>query len=299
LDKSGENPFDIWGPPLELDEFSVAPEPENEDAEDATVPSELTGTRTGSADGNAVKGASAKETPEPDVLDRLGDELDALESGTEPTVSSKAYKGIQRALARRDAEMAALRQQYEQSLARQAKYEEDLASINAATNLNWKVLNSNLEDESRKEAELALLRQREQFRNEQQARAQQRPQATAQPEPEAWEINLAAAVEREAGLFESGLQELAQLAGVDPKSPALDYGQANETFNERVKRFNTSLRTAQKATEEAEVQAVRGKTVATRGANGGETPVSNSGLSDLQLGASQRSAQFRQLIGTG
>ncbi|MFA6135549.1 MAG: hypothetical protein WC869_16165, partial [Phycisphaerae bacterium] len=130
MDKSGENPFDIWGPPLELDEFSVAPEPENEDAEDAIVPSE---------------GASTKGTPEPDVLDRLGDELDALESGTEPTVSSKAYKGIQRALARRDAEMAALRQQYEQSLARQAKYEEDLASINAATNLNWKVLNSNLE----------------------------------------------------------------------------------------------------------------------------------------------------------
>lgn len=285
MDKSGENPFDIWGPPLELDEFSVAPEPENEDAEDATIPSEE---------------ASAKKDPEPDVLDRLGEELDALESGTEPTVSSKAYKGIQRALARRDAEAANLRKQLEESLARQAKYEEDLSSINAATNLNWQVLNSNLEDESRKEAELALLRQREQYRIEQQARAQQRPQATPQQaEPEAWEINLAAAVEREAGLFESGLQELAQLAGVDPKSPALDYGQANETFNERVKRFNASLRTAKEATEEAEVQAVRGKTVATRGANGGDTPVANTGLSDLQLGASQRSAQFRQLIGTG
>lgn len=287
MDKEGENPFDIWGPPLEIDEFSTAPELENEDAEDAIS----------SEEPNAS--AKAKTSPETDVLDRLGSELEELADGKDTSNSSKAIKGLQRVVARKDNEIATLRQQHQELLARQAALEEQQASLNSATALTWNVLNSNLEDESKREAELALLRQRDQYRIEQGQRAQQRQQATAQPEPDAWEVNLAAAVEREAGMFETGLQELAQLVGVDPKNPALDYGQKNETFNERIKRFNASLANAQKAAEEKEVAGVRGSAVATRGTNGGETPVANTGLSDLQLGAARRSAQFRQLLGTG
>lgn len=284
MDKESENSaFDIWPEPLEIDEFTVAPDEENEAEEDANL----------AADGKAP----AKET-EPGELEQLGDALEAMAEGKEPTVSSKAYKGLQKVLAKKDAQIAALEREYREALARidqrQSQVEDRVSAVGEYTNLTFNQLTANLEDEPAERARLELLRKSAELETAKAQRAQQRQQPTAQPEPAAWEQELARQIAEESASFVGNMKLMAATIGVDPEDPNLDFGDVTETFNQRVVKFNNSVAAAQKAALEKEAQGVRGNPVTTRGANGGEPPVISDGLSPLERGSRQRSQVMRK-----
>jgi hypothetical protein len=278
----GENSEnDIWGGVDEIDEFTQVPE--NEQEEDAEL-------------------EKAKQ-PEPSEFDKLAAELEDLADG-KGTAQSKVVKGLQRVIARKDDEIRAersraeqLAQQYE---ARMAQIEEQLLVTAEGATLTWDMLNANLEDNPRREAELEAHRRNLKV---QQSVAEQRAQRTQRQAPppqqnqpdQNWEANLANQIALEQQEFLLQARATAQAFGVNPDNAALDYGAPTEKFNTRFAKLNASLAKAKEASAEESVKAVRGTPIATRGANAGE-PISsaNSGLSLLEIGSRQRLEMMRK-----
>lgn len=277
----GENSEnDIWGGVDEIDEFTQVPE--NEQEEDAEL-------------------EKAKQ-PEPSEFDKLAAELEDLADG-KGTAQSKIVKGLQRVIARKDDEIRAersraeqLAQQYE---ARMAQIEEQLLVTAEGATLTWDMLNANLEDNPRREAELEAHRRNlkvQQSVAEQRAQRTQRQAPPPQQQPEQnWEEALANQIALEQQEFLLQARATAQAFGVNPDNAALDYGAPTEKFNTRFAKLNASLAKAKEVSAEESVKAVRGTPIATRGANAGE-PVSsaNSGLSLLEIGSRQRLEMMRK-----
>lgn len=281
----GENSEnDIWGNVDEIDELST---PENEQDEDAGL---------------------EKAKPEPSELDRVAAELDDLADGKAPAEQSKIVKGIQRVVARkdnelkaRDAQIAAQQAALDAYEARMAQIEEQLLVTAEGATLTWDMLNANLEDDPRKEAELEAHRRNlavQQKVAEQRTQRTQRqappPQQQYQPD-DAWEATLANQIALEQQEFANQARATATAFGVDPDNPALDYGLPTEKFNTRFAKLNASLSKARTASTEDAVKAVRGNPISTRGANSGEPVVSaNTGLSALEIGSRQRLEMMRK-----
>lgn len=281
----GENSdTDIWGNVDEIDEFTT-PENEQDDAE------------------------LDKAKPEPSEFDKLAAELEDLADGKAPTEQSKIAKGLQRVIARKDNELKARDAQLNaqaQALAayeaRMAQIEEQLLVTAEGTALTWDMLNANLEDDPRKEAELEAHRRNltvqqkvaEQRSQRTQRQAPPPQQQSYQPEDN-WEANLANQIALEQQEFANQARATATAFGVDPDNPALDYGLPTEKFNTRFAKLNASLAKAREAATEDAVKSVRGTPIATRGANSGEPVISgNTGLSALEIGSRQRLEMMRK-----
>ena len=287
MSNSESSPTDIFGDDASFDELEAFEFGENQDEEDAQSGQEQ----------------EQQAPPTPDPLDVLAEELELSADGKESATPSKAYKGIQRTLAKRDREINELRAELsrrEQADAqRWADNEDRLTMLGAGNDLIFDQFIQALEEEHRPNVQVAAFQKQEQARQQiaQRRAQQQNAQRAAQQQQapmEPWQVELTQRIAAEQQQFAQVSRSLVQVAGFDPDTEGLDYGSPDETFNARLMKLNASLEKAKTSGVKAKAEGLRGAPLQTRGATGSQPATSPAGgRSNLDAGADEILANLR------
>ena len=225
------------------------------------------------ASANAEEPAAPVEQPEPaDAGTQQPDELttkiraqleeEVINALVEERTDSPFYKGMQKALSKRDRQLQAAEQARAVSEQTLAALQSEFSSLKDGMGYLSEKMFANLPEEEREAVVRELQQKRiDNIENQNKALMQrlnqpQAPQPTAPTEPD---DDIEAMIRRETEEAVNSMRDTVKEFGLDPNDKRLDYGKDDEKFAVRFRKLNASVAAAMKGNEEAEVDSVRPK----------------------------------------
>ncbi len=286
---------DVWGPAIDDYESALA---ELDKADEGNADNGQSSGESAGDNASNNEGEKDEESPKPDEAKAKFDEwmnaeLDAIERGDTET---KFYKGLQKVVNKKQAQIDELTKLVNQSVSKLQEYETMFESMGEGFEWLTKTTMNALPEDVSKNALLELQGKRnEQLRKQLQAR-----QGSTEVQAQQGDDDEPAEVKAYKAKFLEGRKARAKRAGVDPDDPALDYGTPNEAIADRVEKFEASLDRLLEKKEQERLDKVsqKNEVVGTRNAGGG-TPktVNYDGRDTLSRGAMQRLNELRKQAG--
>jgi DNA repair exonuclease SbcCD ATPase subunit len=297
---SESSALNVWGQPVEDIERALAEL--DEGAADGNA--DTFGDASAETGGKTATTDSAPASPEEQFEKWKQEFLAELEKG-DP--NSPYYKGLQKAMAKKDRTIDQLNAQVQEYAQRFAAVEALMEQLGAG--FDW-LTQTTLEalPEDVQTAALAKASRKELELNQKRLKRMSELAAAAQTAAVGGDDNEAATDPLESPeiraykqRFLEGRRAAAKRAGVDPDHPGLDYGRDDDTIVDRVEKFETSLMKVLAEVEEEKLKSVRQNVtpIGTRSSGGGAPKTQNydAARDALQRGARERIEMLRKLAG--
>lgn len=226
-------------------------------------------------------------------------EEEVINALVEERTDSPFYKGMQKALSKRDRQLQEVTQARERAEAALAELRAQQESLNEGMKFLSEKLFGSMSEEQRAEIVQELqVRRLDKIEKDNQSLRERLNKPAAAPAPVTSESDgdeeFEALMKREVEEAVASMRDTAKEFGLDPADKRLDYGKDDEKFAVRFKKLNASIAAAIKANEEAEVDSVRPKAPITPTRSGeGRAPDDSEGRTLLRRGSDKLLEEMR------